>query len=173
MHQSVVKRRILHRLFEIGVIIKGIDGCFELIGGLLLLSISTQRLSDIVIFLTQHELSDDPSDVFANALFIFASHLQVGTKVFGSIYLLSHGVLKIFLVYHLLKERMWVFPLAIGVMEVFVLYQTYRLHSHPSIGLAFVSLIDMLVILFVWSEWKAREALFNSRLVSSTLALHD
>ncbi len=158
-----LKRRFLHSLFDILVVIKGIDGFLEIIGGFLLMRISTERLSEMIIFLTQYELSNDPDDVIAHAVLGFASHLQIGTKVFSTIYLLGHGFLKVILVYNLLKERMWVFPVAIGVIEIFVLYQTYRFSVHQSIGIGIINIIDMLAIAFIWSEWRARRAVVGGR----------
>lgn len=156
----------LHWLFEIGVIIKGIDGFFEVIGGSLLLFISTQHLGDIVKFITEHELSQDPNDAVAGAVLAFVSHLSISSKLFGALYLLSHGTLKLFLVYHLLKERLWVFPVAIGVMQVFVLYQLYRVSVHHSFGLQILTLLDLLVIGFIWREWRVRRRVIERPMVA-------
>lgn len=34
--RNLLPERIIHRVFEIGVIIKGVDGCLETLGGVLL-----------------------------------------------------------------------------------------------------------------------------------------
>jgi hypothetical protein len=59
-------RRLLHALFYIGVIAKGIDGTLEIVGGVLLLFISSTQLQPIARLLTQHELAEDPRDLVAN-----------------------------------------------------------------------------------------------------------
>ena len=157
MDQRPQRRRFLHWLFEAGVIIKGINGFLELVGGFLLLITSTEQLNTLVVSFTQQEFSGDPDDAVATMLVTFVSHLQIGTKTFGAVYLIGHGILKIFLVYHLLKERLWVFPVAIGVMEAFALYQLYRIGIHHSFVLKVFTSLDILVIGFIWNEWKARE----------------
>ncbi len=51
---------LLHRTFQTGIALKGIDGILETIGGLTLWFISPSRLNEIVRGLLQHELSRDP-----------------------------------------------------------------------------------------------------------------
>ena len=148
-------RKYSHWLFELGVVIKGIDGVLEIIGGLLLSLISTRSINAFLIFLTQHELSQDRDDVISNMLIHFVSG-HIGSKTFGAIFLLSHGILKVFLVYNLLRERLWVFPVAMGVMEAFILYQLYRVHAHHSFGLLVLTALDLFVLLFVWKEYQVR-----------------
>ena len=148
--------RLFHWLFEIGVIIKGIDGILEVIGGFLLMLVTQRSLNHLVAVLTVHELSRDPDDAIVHWLITAVSHVDISAKLFGSLYLLSHGVLKIFLVYNLLKERLWVFPVAIAVMEAFVLYQLYRIAGHHSFALKIFTGLDLLVIFFIWMEWRTR-----------------
>ena len=62
--------RIVHRFFELGILIKGIDGAFELVGGLLLLLLLSEEISGIVFFFVRWELEEAPTDLVANALFI-------------------------------------------------------------------------------------------------------
>ena len=58
----------LDRLFEIGIIIKGLNGAAELLGGLLLLFASPGNIRHLALILTQGELSEDPHDVIAHYL---------------------------------------------------------------------------------------------------------
>jgi len=51
------RSHIVHLLFEIGVITKGIDGALEIIGGALLFFISPDQLRHIARILTLHELT--------------------------------------------------------------------------------------------------------------------
>ena len=57
---------ILHKRFELGILIKAIDSVLEIIGGILLVFLNPNRLNNLVVWLTQHELSEDPRDVIAN-----------------------------------------------------------------------------------------------------------
>ena len=56
------RRDWLDQAFLIGIILKGLDGLLELVGGLLLLVISPAAIDRVTRALTQHELSEDPRD---------------------------------------------------------------------------------------------------------------
>lgn len=116
----------VHLFFEVGVILKGIDAVLEVIGAGLLVFVKPGQINRVVGVLTQHELSEDPHDFVATHLVHAASHLSSGGVHFASLYLLSHGVLKIWLVWALLKSKLWAYPVAIVVFVLFGVYQMYR-----------------------------------------------
>ncbi|HKC38023.1 MAG TPA: DUF2127 domain-containing protein [Gemmatimonadales bacterium] len=149
-----VKRSRLHVAFEIGVILKGLNGFLELIGGTLLLLFPPSAIQDFVVGLTHNELSRDPNDFIATHLRAAADHLSVGGKTFAAIFLLSHGVIKAGLVYALIRDKLWAFPWAMGVFTAFVLYQMYRYFVQPSGWLIALSVLDVIVILLTWAEWQ-------------------
>ena len=64
---KIIKKDIVHVSFEIGLLIKGIDGILEIAGGFLLLYLNPNRMVRLIAVLTQHELSEDPKDLVANA----------------------------------------------------------------------------------------------------------
>ncbi len=161
-------RRWFHWLFEIGMILKGIDGVLETIGGLLLLVVSKAQLNGIIVLLTQYELSEDPHDRIANAIVAFILHLPVKAKLFGAIYLLIHGIVKLFLVYELLRERLWAFPVGIAILSVFAAYTVYDLNRHFSFGLLFFAIFNVVIIGFVWYEWRMRKEKVAKRRSGST-----
>src|SRR3982750_4696776 len=83
---------LLDRTFEIGIILKGLDGLLELIGGTLLLAVSPATINRVVGALTQHELSEDPREFVATHL-LRLSHGLTGPAVgFAAAYLLLHGI---------------------------------------------------------------------------------
>ena len=65
---SEMSRQQVHRLFAVSVLIKGVDGVLETVGGIRLLLVSPKALNSLVIFFTAHELSEDPDDWFATSL---------------------------------------------------------------------------------------------------------
>jgi uncharacterized membrane protein len=143
-----------HRFFQLAVILKGIDGLLELVGGVLVLAFGKRGISHMIRLLTQHELSEDPHDVIANLLLRYTHHLGASTLHFAAAYLLVHGVLKIALVGGLIREKRWVFPVALVFLGLFVLYQAYRLTHQPSYGLAGLTVLDLVIIALVWWEWQ-------------------
>ena len=147
------KPRGIHRAFEIGVGLKGLDGALEIIGGLLLLTISHPHLSALVRQLTQHELSEDPHDLVAGYLVSLSRGLTAGGQLFGAMYLLTHGVTKLALVAALLKRRLWAYPTAMGIFGLFAAYQVYRYTFTHSWYLILLTVIDAVVIWLTWREY--------------------
>lgn len=144
----------IHVFFDLGVIAKGVDGALEIVGGILLFFISPDRISAIIQVLTQHELSEDPRDLVATYLFNSTHDLTKGVTTFAAAYLLWHGIVKAGLVAGLLLKRRWAYPAAIVAFILFVVYQLYRYTHTHSPALLMLSVLDVLVIILTWMEYK-------------------
>jgi uncharacterized membrane protein len=144
----------LDRVFEIGIIAKGLNGTAELIGGLLLLLASPDRIRHFAVVLTQGELSEDPHDLIATRLLHNADSLTGGTVRFGAIYLLAHGAVKVVLVIALLLDKLWAYPWMIGFLSLFIGYQLYRIALHPSAGLIALTIFDAFVLVLTALEYR-------------------
>lgn len=152
--QAARKDRIVHVLFDLSIICKGVDGLLEIIGGAILLFISPERIHSFIRTVTQHELSEDPGDLVATYLLNSAQHLTAGAKTFAAVYLLWHGVVKVALVTALLLKRHWAYPAAIGAFFLFLVYQLYRYSHTHSNELLVLSAIDVVVIVLTWLEYR-------------------
>ena len=142
------------RLFRIGIWIKGIDGLLEMSGGLVFLFVSPATLGQLVAFLTQRELAEDPRDWVATHLRAAVATLSPNAKLLGSLYLLGHGFVKVFLMGALIRNQPWAYPAAIAFLLSFVGYQVYRLALHASIALLLVTIADVVIIALVWREYR-------------------
>lgn len=145
---------LLDRTFEVSLVLKALDGAFEVGGALLLLLVSPATIDRVVFDLTQHELSGDPHDFIAVHALNYAHGLTGSTVLFGGLYLLSHGVVKIALVAALLKQQLWAYPWMIAFLGVFILYQLYRMTFSPSIGLAALTAFDIFVAWLTFREYQ-------------------
>ena len=83
------------------------------------------------MILTQGELSEDPHDFIATHLLHTANGLTGDAVLFGAIYLLIHGLVKIVLVVALLLNKLWAYPWMIAVLLLFIGYQLYRIAWTP------------------------------------------
>lgn len=151
------EQRALHRLFLVTVWIKGIVGLLQVLGGGLLLFVSQSRLIAIAVLLTRPELAEDPRDSIALFLRHSAEQFGQGTQTFASLYLASHGLIKVLLVAGLLRRKMWSYPASLGVLGAFVVYQCYRYTQTHSIWLVLLTALDLVVILLVWREYRLRK----------------
>jgi uncharacterized membrane protein len=148
----------LDRAFRISIVLKGLDGLFEIVGGIVLLFVAPETLKSWVRSLTAHELAGDPHDFVARHLLHSASQLSRGTTLFAAIYLLSHGLAKVVLVVALLRGQLWAYPWLMALLGVFIVYQIYRLSDRFSIGLTLLTLFDAFVLWLTVLEYRKRRA---------------
>ena len=150
---------VLDRAFLVGIVLKGLDGLLEVVGGLLLLLVSPATIADVARALTQHELSEDPHDFLATHLLHATGTLTGSALTFGAVYLLSHGLVKIVLVAALLRNQLWAYPALIVFLIVFIVYQLYRMTYAPSVGLAGLTVFDAIVTWLTIREYQRQRAL--------------
>lgn len=146
-------KNILHLGFEIGLLIKGIDGILEVIGGFLFLIINPDRLNRIVAVLTQHDLSIDPHDIAAGYLIKWSSEYSASIQHFAFLYLEAHGIVKLVLILLLYRRSLWAYPLSILFLIVFTIYQMHRYAYTQSIWLIVLSLFDLVMVYLTWREY--------------------
>lgn len=152
----------VRRVFVVSVVLKGINGILEIIAGILLLF--TGAVTNIIEALVRGELIEDPSDVIANAVQHYVPYFSQHSQLFASVYLLSHGIIKIFLVIGLLRNKLWAYPSAIVVFFLFIAYQLYRFTYTHSIFLILLTVFDLIVIWLTWHEYKIVRKHLNSDL---------
>lgn len=142
-----------HLAFLISLWAKGVFAVSEVLGGIATYLVTPGMLTDIVRAVTQEELAEDPRDFIANALLHAAQNLSISTKSFTALYLLSHGVIKLWLVIGLLRERRSYYPVALGVFGFFIVYQLYRFTFTHAPLLLVITAVDVVVIGLVWHEY--------------------
>jgi len=146
---------VLDRVFAVGVIIKGIDGALELIAGLALLLApgAVDALLDGIA--GRARAGGSRVDLFiATAVAHADAQLAGGGTVFLIVFLIAHGVIKLALVYALLRRIVKAYPWAIGILIAFLAYQVVALVMAPSIGQVLFSLLDVVIIVLVWREYR-------------------
>ena len=152
--QSEPSEKKLHILFEFSVILKGIHALIETVSAFVVLFISQSFIQKTAIFLTREELSEDPKDVISHYILNAAGSFSVETQHFAFLYLLLHGVVKLFLVWGLLDKKKWAYPASIAVLAIFVIYQLYRYSITFSPWLLALTVFDILVIVLVYHEYR-------------------
>ena len=79
------------------------------------------------------------------------------TRVFAGVYLVIHGLVKLFLVAGLLRNRLWAYPLSLWFLGVFIAYQCYRYTHTHSLWLVFLTVFDLAVVFLIWREYQWRK----------------
>lgn len=144
----------LQRIFRISLILKGLDGILQTIGGILFLVVSPDQLAAFVRVLTQHELSEDPGDFIANALVRASGGLTDAGTWFAAAYLFLHGVVKVVLVWAVLKDKLWAYPWMIAFLLIFIGYQTYQLATAFSMGMFLLTIFDVFIVWLTFHEYR-------------------
>jgi uncharacterized membrane protein len=150
---EIMTKRNFHRFFELGILIKGIDGGLELVGGLLLIFLSPAAINRVLFFFVEGELQEDPTDRLANLL-VHTTRSAIQVRIPASVFLLGHGIVKLVLVGGLATNRLWSYPVAILVFAGFTIYQAYQLSQQYSSFLLTATILDVVVILLVIVEYR-------------------
>jgi uncharacterized membrane protein len=149
-----------HNIFLASILLKGLNGILEIAGGILTLAIAPAVVKKVVGFLMQNEILEDPKDLLTNYFLHIFSNYNIAIQTFWVLYLLIHGVVKIFLVIALWKKKLWAYPLAMAIFLAFIAYQVYRYSLFPSIFLVILSLFDVFVIAMTYFEYRALKKKF-------------
>jgi uncharacterized membrane protein len=148
------KEARLHRVFQISLILKGLHSVLEIIGGTLLAVVSQEHILRIANLLTQEELLKDPDDRLAQYVLRAAHDLSTNAKAFAAFYLLSHGIIKLFLIIEILRNKRWAYPAFMVALGALIAYQSYKLLHGLSLGLAALTVLDAVVLVLTWHEYR-------------------
>ncbi len=152
--KNILKQTQWHRLFEVGLALKAFNGIWETVSGLTFLFVSKATLNVWFSRLLQNELLEDPRDRVTNFIVGTLLNPETSTKTFAAVYLLFHGLLNLFLVIQLRRDKHWAYLVTIWTSFLFMLYQIYRISEHNSLILMAITIFDVFYIAIVWHEYK-------------------
>lgn len=145
---------ILHDSFEISLGIKALLAIPETIAGLILFFVGPDTIVDFLANFSQERLSSGAHDYIFNTLLGWSEQFSLSAQMFISFYLLSHGIIKLFVIGSLWKEKRWAFPVGITFFFLFIAYQMYEYFFNHSLWLIILSVFDIVVIYLTWNEYQ-------------------
>lgn len=148
--------------FDISVFLKGFVSFVEVVAGTLAFFVPVSAVTDFLIRTVGDELSEH-SDVLGGYLIHSAQALSVQSGTFIALYLLSRGLIKLLLVVALFKNQLWAYPSSLVVLGAFVAYQCYQFAAGHSLFIAALTIFDLVVMYFIWREWRVLKALQTSK----------
>jgi uncharacterized membrane protein len=152
-------RSFLHESFEVGIAIKGFDGLLEILGGAIILFVKPAEMNELVRKICEHLLARAPHSTVAIHMFNASQNMTSSSARFAALYLLSHGLVKVLLVTCLWLNKLWAYPMTIGVFGAFALYQVFRFTHTHSWALIVLTIFDVLIILLTWNEYRHQETI--------------
>jgi uncharacterized membrane protein len=154
----MINELAISRAFRAGLYLKAAHSVLELVGGIALYLVSSEAILRLAYALTHNELLKDPNDVVATILLKTAQSLSIGQKSAAAIYLLSHGIVKLFLVVMVLRGRPWAYPAFMLALALLIAYQSYQLTLGFSPWLAALTLFDIVILWMTWHEYRFHRA---------------
>lgn len=157
MEPYTPREQTIRRVFKISIWLKAANALLEIVGGVLLLF--TSSILTWVAYFAQSELIEDPGDFVAKGIQHYIPYFSDHAQSFAAFYLLSHGIVKIFLAIGLLRNKLWAYPSAIVVFVLFIAYQVYRYTYTHSLFLVLLTVFDLVVVWLTWHEYRVMKAL--------------
>lgn len=151
---GILKHKDLNRLFEFSLFIKGGYELLEITIGFLLLFINSSTIFSLIGILFRKELIEDPRDFIATHAMNFLSTFSSSSKLILALYLIVYGTIKIVLVASVLMKKIQVYPAAIFIFLIILIYELYRFMLVPSFLIALLCVLDIFVIWFTYLEYQ-------------------
>lgn len=152
--KKIFDKKNVHIGFEIGLIFKGIYDFFEVLCGILLIFLTPVRMTKLISWISANELREDPNDFVMKHLIAFSHTFSISMQNTATLYLLSHGTVKLIILFLLWKKKLWAYPVSCVLFLSFVVIQMQRFFTTHSITLIFLTAIDLIMIVLTLLEYK-------------------
>jgi uncharacterized membrane protein len=160
VQKITANEKILHSIFVCSLLLKALNAIAEIVLSLFLLS--GDKIFTWLQTWAENKLLLYPNDLLAPYVLNLLSHISANTVMFLVFYLIIHGIIKLVLVIGLLRNKLYMYPIAIWVFILFIFYQIYRFTFTHSIMLVVLTLFDAFIIWLTWHEYhylrKSRKA---------------
>jgi len=156
--KRIFSRRLIDKVFEIGILIKAVFGFFEVLAGILFTFSKNIITNNFIIYLAQQEIAQDSNDkdIIANYLIKTAISLSQDSRIFAVAYLFFHGAVNIFLAISLAKGKVRTYPAIMSLLGIFIIYQIYKYFYNYSLPLLFLTAFDIMFVWIIWLEYKRK-----------------
>ncbi len=143
-----------HRLFIVMIVIKGLEWIIQISIWVMALLFTRESLYSILGWYLQEELIEDQHAIVSRFLLDSLQWLTISTQHFIAFYFISHGIIKFFIGYNILKKRYWAYPFALIVFSFFTFYQVYLYIHSWSLWMIGLIAIDIVVSLLTYIEYQ-------------------
>jgi uncharacterized membrane protein len=146
--------RLLHGLFDGTLIVKAALATLEAAAGLGLWLTPNANVHAFVAWLTRNQLAHEPNERAVQWIAQAAAGFSVQSQQFYALYLLSHGGLKLGMVFLLARRVIWAYPASVVLLTAFIAYQMHHWTETHAPTLLVLSAFDLLMIALVIREYR-------------------
>lgn len=143
-----------HRFFIVMIVIKGLEWLIQIAIWVMALLFTRESLYWLVWWYLQEELIEDQQAMVSRFLLDSLQWLTISTQHFIAFYFISHGIIKFFIGYNILKKRYWAYPFALIVFSGFTFYQVYLYIESWSLWMIGLIIIDIIVAILTYIEYQ-------------------
>lgn len=143
----------LDLIFRLGIIAKGVDAVFEMIGGLLLTR--PTRIARYLSVLSQHEIYRH-HEVLSGRLDHLAQTVSVHASLGAAVYLFVHGLAKVVLITAIFLNKRWGYVGLIGVLALFTLIELTRSVIAHELVTGLLGIFDLVLVILIYKEYQTR-----------------
>ena len=143
-----------HRFFIVMILIKSLEWIMQISIWVMALLFTRENLYSLVGWYLQEELIEDQHAIVSRFLLDSLQWLTISTQHFIAFYFISHGVIKFFIWYNILKKRYWAYPFALFVFSFFTFYQIYLYIQSWSLWMIGLIAIDIVVSILTYIEYQ-------------------
>ena len=152
------RESVLRRVFRFSLYFKAADSALEIVGGMVFYLVSDATILKVARVLTRPELARNPDDPVAAFLMRTAESLAVSHRSVGAVYLLSHGIIKLFLVAMVLRDKAWAYPAFMVALSILIAYQSFQLWHAFAPWLFALTVFDVVVLWLTTHEYRYHRA---------------
>ncbi len=149
---KIIEEKRIFVVYEIGLFLKALQAFLEIVAGVLFYFISTNAITTFVLTIAHGELTEMPRDFMSNLLMSGVTQLSAASKFFIVFYLLSHGIIKLGIIFGLYFKKKWSFPVAVIGFGGLLLYEIYCVIVSYSLSLSLFILMDVIILWLVVRE---------------------
>ena len=136
--------KVLHSAFFATVILNGLIAIADIFAGLFFIF---ERQIAAILYGYHYPL--------ANLVRAVLATLMAQNQLMGILYFFAHGVVKLFLVWGLLTNRLWAYPCSIIFLGAFSIYQLYELFITFSFFTLLLIIVNAVTIFFIAREYRS------------------
>ncbi len=144
---------VVHKLFTASVVIKGFNGVWEIVVGLLFLLARPEAVQQAFLRAGTAAVVQGSGQFVSSQVMRHAQSFSESSQYFIAWYFLLYGALNIFLVIFLSRGKLWAYPVSMACFTLFILYQIRQVLLYHSGLLLLFTIFDILLVVVTYLEY--------------------